>query len=163
MVTKKIEYVEYDVEGSTHTEVAAALTHARDTRPELRGFDAYTDPYVVLEQTDLGGGLVQSRAWLRVDVHVPRLAPGAPADVAECFAKYRAAIDAHEGLHIRSAELAFSKLHNWMIRGGRSAQEVRDRIDELKRRFDARSLELDERTNHGAPDCDFPPPGCPHA
>src|SRR2546430_17229228 len=99
MVTRATEYIDYDVSGNTHEQVVLSIEEARASRPELHGHDAYTEPVVVLEQEDLGNGFVQSRAWLRTTVWLPRLVAGAPDDVAACFAKYRAALEEHEGLH----------------------------------------------------------------
>jgi predicted secreted Zn-dependent protease len=160
MTTQRVEWIDYEVSGQTVEEVAASIQSAKDSKPELRTHDAYTAPDVILEQSEIGGGLVQSRAWLRVSVWLPRLAAGAPDDVAACFANYRTALEAHEALHVRGAELMFSKLHRWMTARTRSADEVREKILELKKDADARAAELDQRTGHGGPECRFPPPGC---
>ena len=162
MTTQKVEWIDYEVSGHTIEEVAASIQSAKDSKPELRTHDAYTEPDVILEQIEIGGGLVQSRTWLRVSVWLPRLAGDAPDDVAACFATYRAALEAHEALHVRSGELMFSKLHRWMTGSSRSADEVQGKILELKTDADARAAELDQRTDHGGPDCRFPPPGCDH-
>lgn len=158
-VTREVKT--YEVRGDTPAKLRTDINAKRPPGPNGRRFDAYTTWYVRWEfsYAPRGGrcAITQAETWAHVEITMPKLArKGAPAEVAKGFEAYLKRLLEHEEGHAGNGVDVARKIERAILATppaktcAATSAAASARAEDLLAKAQARDVEYDRETKHGA-------------